>query len=686
MTPPFADGLSVWLKLLLPGLAWIWLLPAAFADDPRPWRRRACLGAGAGALGVMLASLLTMALGLAGIFTPAVETAARMALVAAGLAGGAWLHRGRLAARLADAMPVSLLFLAGALVILALPNRGEWIAGGWDPGVYMNEAAALSRTGTFTPPDRLFHESLTPEERAVFLRRGQAGIERFPGVVTDPARRAFTFEFFRLTPSFFAAVHRSGGLAAMARANTLAGMVLLAVFFALAWTRLGLAHAVFSTLLLAAGPVWIYHAQLPTTEMLHLLLLCGGLWFATAGPRDGRATGLAALAAFAGVTNRMSDLPFVGILVLCLALGSAEEADRRPIERRHLAILLGAAGGGIVNALFAPWSILGWSDARVIMALAAALLVLVLLVDVLSPMPRVRALLAGLTPRTRDVLAIAFLAAILLSWLARDAVTGPKDMDNLQRLLSFTGRLPMLAGALGLGAALLARPRMRPAVLFPLLLFFFAIAWMLVLRKSIVDLYPWATRRYVPYLLPFLALAAGHGLALLWNASRGRPYARAAAGVALAALLAEPAQASRRAWTYTQYNGLGDTLRAVADRIDPSDVVITDHPAWGTPLALVHGRNVLSGQADRSPRDNGEGIATLLPGLAARLHAGGRRILCLTSTDAGLSVFPFPDPSIATLLWEAPAFPYQVMIQHAEARQFKLQTRSVRFRLYALAP
>ncbi len=686
MIPLLADGCAVWLKLILPGLAWVWLLPAALAGEPHPWKRRLCTGAAAGALGVLLASLLTMTLGLAGIFTPAIETAARAALVAAGLAAGAWVHRGRLASMLADAAPVALLFLAGIVTILALPNRGEWIAGGWDPGVYMNEAAALSRSGTFAPPDRLFHEVLTPEERAVFLRRGQAGIERFPGVVTDPARRAFAFEFFRLTPSFFAAVHRSGGLAAMARANMIAGMVLLAAFFALVWTRLSLPHAVFSALLLAAGPVWIYHAQLPTTEMLHLLLLCACLGFATAGPRDGRATGLAALAAFAVVTNRMSDLPFLGFLVLCHALGSATENDRRPLERRHLAILLGAAGGGIVNALVAPGSIQGWQDASAILAVAAAALIAVLGTDLLAARPGVRARLAGLSPRTLDVAAVAFLAAVAVSWLARDAVTGPKDMDNLQRLLPFTGRLPMLAAAAGLAVALLVRPRMRPAALFPLLLFFFAVAWMLVLRKSIVDLYPWATRRYVPYLVPFLALAAGHGLALLWDISRGRPYARAAACLALAAMLAEPAQASRRAWTYTQYNGLGAALQAVADRIDPSDVVITDHPAWGTPLALVHGRNVLSGQADRSPRDNGEGIAAILPGLAARLHAGGRRILCLTSTDAGLSVFPFPDPSIATLLWEGPVFPYQVMVQHAAARQFKLQTRSVRFRLYALAP
>lgn len=679
-------GFAVWLKLMLLGWAWIWILPAGLAAEANPWKRRICCGAAAGALGVLLTALSTMALGLAGIFSPGGETVARAALVGVGLAAGFWMRRARLARMLADAMPVSLLFLAGTMVILLLPNRGEWIVGGWDPGVYMNEGAALSRTGSFAPPDAFFHELLTPEERAVFLRRSQAGLERFPGVSTDPVRAAFSFEFFRLTPSYFAAVHRSGGLPAMARANTLAGMLLLPVFFALVWTRLRLSHAVFATLLLAAQPIWLYHAQFPTTEMFQLLLLCACLWFATDDPADGHASGLTALAAFALVTNRFSDLPFLGILALFMALGSAVEANRRAVERRHMALVIGAAAGGIVDALCAPRSIMGWQDAPLIMVMAAVMLVLALAVDAVASTPRGRGLFARLTPRAADILAVVFLAAVAASWLLRDRVAGLKDLDNLQRLFPFAGGLPMLAGALGLGAALFVRPRIRPAILLPLFLFLFAVAWMLVLRKSIADLYPWATRRYVPFLLPFLALAAGHGLSLLWTASRWRTCSRAAAALALVALLAGPAEAARRAWTYTQYNGLGAQMQAVADHIATNDVVLTDHPAWGTPLALIHGKDVLGGQADGTAHDNGPAIAGILPDLARRLNAAGRRVLCLTSTETGLAVFPFGDAAAAKLVWEAPAFDYQVIVQHPEAKQFKLRTRSVRFRLYELTP
>ncbi|MBU4461389.1 MAG: hypothetical protein KJ579_12535 [Verrucomicrobia bacterium] len=686
MTSLLEQGFAVWLKLMLPGLAWIWILPAGLLDAAGPWKRRICTGAAAGTLGVLLTALCTMGHGLAGAFTPAGETVARVALAGAGLAAGLWIHRARLVRMLADAMPVSLLFLAGTLTILLLPHRGEWIAGGWDPGVYMNEGAALSRTGSFAPPDAFFNDLLTPEERAVFLRRSQAGIERFPGIATDPARKAFSFEFFRLTPSLFAAVHRSGGLPAMTRTNALAGMIGLACFFALIWTRLRLSHAIFATLLLAAQPIWLYHAQLPTTEMLQLLLFCACLWFATDDPRDARATGLAAMAAFALVTNRLSDLPFLGILTLCLALGSAADPGRRSVERRHLAILLAAAAGGIVDMLFAPGSIVGWQDAGTLMAVAALALVLTLSVDALASTPRGRSLVAALTPRTADILAILFLVAVAASWLLRDRVAGPKDLDNLQRLLPFAGWLPMLAGALGLGAALFVRPRIRPALLFPLFLFLFAIAWILILRKSIADLYPWATRRYVPFLIPFLAIAAGHGLSLLWAAPRWKVCARGAAALALVTLLAGPAEASRRAWTYAQYNGLGARMQDVADRIATNDVVIADHPAWGTPLALIHGKDVLGGQADGTARDNGPAIAGILPDLARRLAVGGRRLLCLTSTEAGLAVFPFADTAAAKLVWEAPPFDYQVMAQHPAARQFKLETRSVRFRLYEFVP
>lgn len=191
--------------------------------------------------------------------------------------------------------------------------------------------------------------------------------------------------------------------------------------------------------------------------MLHLLLLCA-CWFATADPRDGGATAAAALAAFAAVTNRMSDLPFLGFLVLCHALGTAAEDDLPALERRHLALLAAAAAGGIVNALVAPGSIVGWQDASVILAVAAATLVAVLGADVLAARPGVRARLTrpdaagagrpqGRAPRRRRRLLAG----------ARPVSPARRTSTTCNGCSTFTGRLPMLAAAGGLAACSPAR-------------------------------------------------------------------------------------------------------------------------------------------------------------------------------------------------------------------------------------
>lgn len=165
---------------------------------------------------------------------------------------------------------------------------------------------------------------------------------------------------------------------------------------------------------------------------------------------------------------------------------------------------------------------------------------------------------------------------------------------------------------------------MRPAALFPSCSSSsrWRGCWSCANRS--IDLYPWATRRRSTSRLSSRSRrASAHP-----PVERPRGRLRRPRRVSCLPPCWQAVQTARRAWTYTQYNGLGAAIAAVAGRIGPGDAVLADHPAWGT-LALVHGRNVLGGQADGSGRDNGQSIAAILPDLVRRRPgAEGRRVLC----------------------------------------------------------
>ncbi len=683
--PLFGAASLVWLKLLLLGWAWVWILPDRVIDDAGSARRCLFTGAGAVLLGVLLTALSTFALGELGFFTHGAESLARLLIAAAGIGCGLLADAKRTRRMIARALPLSFMLLPAFIIVMALPQRGEWIIGGWDPGVYLNQAAALERTGTFYPPDEFFHEELTAAEREIFTRSGHGRTERFPAVLTHADRQSFSFEFFRLTPALFGAIQRSGDFRALTRANTFLALLLLPVFMALLWRHLCFSQAFFASLLLATHPIWLFHTHFPTTEMLQLLLLCGLFFTLIDRPADRRMILLPALFAGAAVLNRFSFLPFAGILLTCAALGDAFDCRRQHVIARRFALIAACGIAAVIDYRIAPASIAGWSITPMLLLVTAIGVLLALTIDGLFSWGFIRNRIRCLKPRHLDLAACCLLLLMIASWFFRDRIGTPQDITNLQRLLPFTGRLHLMLAGAGLLALLFWRPRLEARVFFPLCLFLLASGWLLIMRKSITDWFPWATRRFLPYLVPFTAISAGYLLGRLWQQPRAKWPARATALVLAALALLETAPAARRAWRYTSYNGLAAEIENVAAQIESDDILIADHPWWGTPLALKHGLRVLNAREvwlDRS--GSGERMRAMLPVLE-RLSAQGRRIRFLTSTDEGMGIYRI-DPEQAALYWSAPLFEYQEIVQHAQADRFQLRSRQTRFRIFTFMP
>ncbi|MFU8781223.1 MAG: hypothetical protein ACNA71_09410, partial [Kiritimatiellia bacterium] len=312
-------SIRIWARIMIPGLAWIWLMPHR---PSRPLERFLHMGSMGLMIGVLHTGFVTLILGETGLYNRQTDLLVYLATIGLGLILGWWFYGKRLLQNIRDALPLHIMLLAGIMFILTLPHRGEWIAGGWDPGVYAGQAVALSNSGTFYPDDSFFHELLSAEEQQLFTRTLAGRTERFPGVTVQPDKKSFTFEFFKLTPAFFGAIHRAAGMGGMLRSNTIITLLIAPCFFVLILHAAGLATATFATLILATQPILLYHTHVPLTEPLQLFLICG-LLYASILPRRLNATLLAALFIMAAILNRFSFLPFFGIYIVCLALGEA---------------------------------------------------------------------------------------------------------------------------------------------------------------------------------------------------------------------------------------------------------------------------------------------------------------------------------------------------------------------------
>ncbi|MBM4143241.1 MAG: hypothetical protein FJ225_06580 [Lentisphaerae bacterium] len=669
------------LPLGIGGL-WTWWLPAPRRSGSR-WIAVTVLSARALVAGLLLTGLVALILGLAGRYTPGWEALGLALLLGGGHILGLTTGGERFRRALVYCWPGAAVAWLVSSAVLLCPVHSEWIVGGLDPGVYVNEAVALDREGTFRPADGFFHRELAPAEQTAFTRSGKGRTERFPGIAADTAAGAFEFEFFRLFPAIAARFHRVGGAAAVVRVNMLLGLFAFAAFAALLLEILPPAIAVLSALMLLLQPIWLYHLHVPIAEMLQLLLLCGaGLlvpWRKT-GPFVAPAM---ALVLAAGVLAHFSFLPIGALLVCAVVWIDLARPERRRVFREHLWLLLGLVAGWSVDVLAAPVSFVGWGRglARVGMA-GIALGCLALAVDAAGARPRVRAWLAQPPAWARRAAAAALGAFLLLRLWGGCARPWDEDAVTLVRLLPYLGLFP---AALGLAGALcvFSEEGRIGRTARGLMLFWGALTLIMLVRINdwTIPLYPWALRRYLPCAVPLAAVGTGFFLAALWRSDgRRKPSRRFTAGVLCAALVVTCAPRCRRAWLRTEYGGAHAALAAVARRLSADDIVLADHPAWGTPLRFMFGRRVLDGRHfyRRGPDAAQAGLDAL-----RRLARAGRPVRLLTSTEAGLDVYPVGLPD-ARVEWRSEPLPVRSIAQARDANDFMLRERTKVFTLYRL--
>lgn len=677
---PLTTETNLWLpvallltgRIFLLGFAWSWLMPSV-EDRTGKW-----LIHGVQPLVFGIPVLLTIRLISAEVvFLPAFTPEF---LTVLGLSAGLIFRRQKLLDRI---KPIGLVFLIasmGSTVIMHLPNRSEWIVGGWDPGIYVNEGVNLARIGTYQHQADPFFSQLSEEELEIFTRIRLNYQEAHPVVILDPESRAMKRFFFPLTSTLIAEYTKAGGIRAAVRTNYFLGLFVVMVFAALLCAyRMPPLIIVTTTLVLMGQPVWLYHLNIPTSEMLQLFFVCAlGLLIPHLRSHPTALFGFGHIMLCAGM-NRFGFLPFGGLLCCILALADLGKVTPMNALKLRLVQILPIWMAAGHCAYHNQITLDRLEDLTlVIFAAGGIFTIAALFIDFVGSKNSLGKWLTRLYA-LRLVIPLTMLtmtAFVLVAGMDRSNV--PMILEGVANYMSWP---VLLLAACGAFIFFSGRPALNDH-LFALVTFLGCATVLVILQSEIAPLMPWASRRLMMYTVPLAALLAGISLLQC-----KRMHILVSVGVTIV-LLALNLPKNWDALNTHEYVGISQHLGEVAEQIQPEDLVVADHFLWSTPLRLIHGKNVINGevlwQEDTSdlhhrPRDERfEKAMTVL----RRFQAEGKTIRFLSSTDKLTNVYPGEIP--ATQDWQGAPIDYTLIAHHNRTAGFKHHNRRKRFTLHTL--
>jgi len=445
------------------------------------------------------------------------------------------LHGGRAASSYGAALLVSAL---AALSVILFPTYE--LDGGRDHGVYTIIAHQIAATGGVE-----IHNDVLARARDDFgnlIRFGYPGVYAAAHFGLTDSQTIFVPQFNHLTPAVRAIAVQYFGLDGM-----WISAALFAVFSAATLTLLA-SHLVGGLATFLAGSAivinaaFIYASRSTLTEVYTLGMVAGAFLFGLLMLRDRRIE----YALLAGISIGLAlfsraDTYVITVFVLAIAtvwiVYSERGGDRRPIS-----VLLATV------ILFFLWSYLdlrtfSWpyyselsrqTGLHVFIAASAALLGLACLTAICAgPLDKRRNLKAALYSIVRLGAAL-FVAVIFAIFAVRYAMSFFIDFDvfetiereqrpvllaqRIAREFTWYVPLPLMICAFA-GAWRLVRQRNAPWFL-PMVALTLAAFVVFLFKRSIFDEHPWASRRFLPYCIPFFLIFAAVGLERLFRSHR----------------------------------------------------------------------------------------------------------------------------------------------------------------------
>ena len=600
-----------------------------------------------------------------------------------GIITGLVFRREKMLRRIAPTAALFFFVSVASTVILFLPHRSEWVVGGWDPGIYVNEGANLALLDTYQHEADPFFSALDDDELKVFTRWRLPYLEAHPVVILEPETRSLKRFFFPLTSTLIAEYIEAGGLHAGTRINYFLGLFCTLIFAAMLCAfRAPFIVLLLSTACLVTQPVWLYHLNIPTSEMLQLFFVCGlGLLLPHLRSHPTVIFIFGMILVCAGM-NRFGFLPFGTLLCCILALkdlGTISPVNGMKLRLCQLIpIWMGAGHCAFHNAIT-----LNRLEDLTPMIFASGLVFTfaALIIDFIGGKNAAGVVLKKLYAK-RFILpltAVALTGFVLIAGMSLANL--PLIVAGMTHYIS----IPLLVlAALGLGGYFFDKFSMDEN-LFAMITFLACSTVLVLLQSEIAPLLPWASRRLMMYTVPLVALLAGLVIRRTFDKHMAIPT------VLIILILGLNARKGWQAANVQEYVGVTAHLDAIAEQIGPNDLVVADHFLWSTPLRMAYGKNVINGEVlwqeagadtqwpeERTQKERfNAGMAILY-----KMQEQGKIIRFLTSSEKLLTVYP--GDVTADEDWQSDPIDYQVLSHHPKGRGFVHTPRHKQFSLFTL--
>jgi hypothetical protein len=490
----------------------------------------------------------------------------------------------------------------------------EYIMGGKDPGVYMNEGVQIAQRGGLAIPDTTV-ASVPPTFRDLFFPYRGARTHystRFMGFfLLDPESGSVISQFTHLYPSWIAIAYGIHGLNGARWILGLWGILgVLAVYF-LGVRLAGRAAAAAGAGLLAVHVLQVWYARYPNAELvMQPLVFAGLLAYARAQVDHDRffaplAGVLLALTVFAHLTGVF----VLGAVAAAIVLGRF--AGQRPPAALILPLLAGAGLATIYLITFlSPYFVMPVEFVERLSLLQQLLLAALVFCGVVLWWGAER---PWLRDRVRASVPIGLVAALCLGavyayfFRFSEGRLAPHDADALRTFAWFYLTPLGLCAALA-GFAILARQSFWTSA--PMLLVVALFSCFFFYKIRIIPEHFWAARRFLAVILPgslllvgtaaFASIRFDQGGRYAWASGRVASGIRYTLGFILVVLLGRHfLGATQPVLRHVEYAGLIPRLEKLAATFGDNDLVViearaaSDVHVLALPLAYVYARHVL---------------------------------------------------------------------------------------------
>ncbi len=509
------------------------------------------------------------------------------------------------AARLPRWTVVLPLLLIGLGVWRFLPPA-EYVIGGKDPGVYMNEGVQIAQHGTFLYKDPVV-AAVPSFARDLFFpshQRSDYYSTRFMGFhILDPDSGLVIGQFPHLFPASVAIAYGLDGLTGVRRTTAWWAVIgLLAVYF-LASRLFGRAVAFAAAVLLALTLVEVWFARYPNTEMMMQALLFAALLALVHANEDadrffGPVAGvLLGLLLFVRVDAALAIVAAVTASLLLLMSGG----------RLNWGFLAAVAATGVAGMAYLIGPMRAYAARPIIFvsnlqtwhygAIAAGILLVAMGLWVSATQPSIRQRVRSWVPHA-IALALTVAAIYALYFRSPGGRLAEHDAYALRTFAQLYLTVPAVLAAL-VGYAISARRAFWQAPAFYLVTA--AFSFFFFYKIHIVPDHFWMARRFVAVIVPAALIFAS--VAAL--GARGGPgimrIPRRSIGLIFLVLLGRAyLRAAEPILPHVEYAGVIPRLERLAATIDDRDLLIvesrnaaTDVHTLALPLAYIYARNVL---------------------------------------------------------------------------------------------